>query len=380
MKIDFVVVFGNKFDWILYRLNANRKVDTKKLMKLVSAKPLVQDDPIIKDMGLVRKESLKNKENGRISMPEQSENKEVQSKYENLRRMPFSLNDPEDEEINSPAHRDITDRNDFSNSPSLEIQMEHDDDLFDVNEQNMFPDFEFTEFSDYKKNESEKHNKSNQMIDSSNLYLNLSNKVVQCKDDLNKINMESKQKKKGNKSFNYNQATEKTGHNTGAITWTASNKKKNTSKHMKTEVDHDITGNSYLKHKSLTTQKKNLYSDFDEQSDHDSGNTEVKHSFGLSNNRINNIKPGIIKGFCSSFSSASEIDKQETPEIKEIEFKHNFYNSGDTFNAQKMSHKSFTDPVKPKIIKKFDKSHKNLTLGFQLSLDSSVEEMNKTER
>ena len=38
-------------------------------------------------------QASKQKEKGRISMPEENQHEDMQKKYENLRRMPFSLNE-----------------------------------------------------------------------------------------------------------------------------------------------------------------------------------------------------------------------------------------------------------------------------------------------
>lgn len=113
-----------------------------------------------------------------------------------------------------------------------------DDDLYEADEHNLFDGFE--DMSDINFKKSEKANKSNHMMDASNLYLDLSNKLISHRDD--SCPADSKYNK--NKSFHYPYTTDKTGHITNAITNTASNKKKGTEKHLKT--DQDLTGNGDL--------------------------------------------------------------------------------------------------------------------------------------
>lgn len=339
-------------------------------MRLVSTTQNQKETPQNKN-----KESDKQKERGRISLPQEQNLEEFQSKNENMLRMPFSLNDQEVDEINSPFQRNISNLKDFSQSPSVEIQMENDEDLIEVDEHNLYPDFEMTEFGDfYKQNVSEKPNKSNQIVDSSHFYLNLSNKVVQCKDD---YIVDTDDKKNANKSFNYHQTTEKTGHNTGAITWTGSKKK--TEKNQKSDSDQDKSVISKVK--SFTTRKRNLYSDFDDQSEQPSEFAEVKHSVRGGKSKIKDIRPNVIKGFCSSISSSiSEIDKQSSPE-KEVKFKHDFYNSGNAFySSQNTPDKNLGEDKAEKKFETQKKSQKNIGLDFKLSLDSSVENSYKTEK
>lgn len=179
------------------------------------------------------------------------------------------------------------------------------------------------------------------MMDSSNLYLDLSNKMP----FMNNQEYQSDHHNYGSKSFNYPHTTEKTGHHTRAVTNTVSNQKKdNTSKKFKTDCEQEFTAHMV---KSFSTRKLNLYSDFDEQSDKKSGITEVRHSITNSNAKMNNIKPSVIKGFWSSISSNQTNQEENGSPEKQIIFKHDFYMSGDAFYPQnETSRKSLKDPDK----------------------------------
>jgi hypothetical protein len=115
-----------------------KKVDTKKLMRLLESN---DDNKHPFDGNL--KENSKQKEKGRISMPDEpnlskhnSQNKKIDTL--NLLKMPFSLNDIDQDEIASPHIRNVSDQNEYSQSASLEIQMEQvDDDLYEVDERNL---------------------------------------------------------------------------------------------------------------------------------------------------------------------------------------------------------------------------------------------------
>lgn len=310
---------------------------TEKIIKLASLIP--KSDQNENEFGENLKESSKQKEKGRISLPEQ-QNLADASKNENLLRMPFSLNEIDNEEINSPFYKIYSNVNDPSNSNthSIEIQMENDDDLFEVDERNLFEDFDM---SDIEVKKSEKQNKSNHMIESSNLYLNLSNKLVPWKDDIYQINDDGKHVKKSNKSYNYPHTTEKTGHQTGPITNTASNKKKTSNMNVfKSDYDQDLSLKSSHKVKSFTTRKRIMYSEFDENSEHESGATDLLQVRRIEKNKIKSRRPCVIKGFWSSLSSQdSQSANSESHVEKEVVVKPDFYNSGLEFNRDTDSDK-----------------------------------------
>lgn len=109
-------------------------------MKLVTEKCVDQSND--KKPSNKIKDSIKNKEKGRISLPEEQV-QEDKPNNEKLLKMPFSLNDIEDD-VNSPFRRNITHGNEVSNQASLEIQMEPDD-LYEVDEHNLSQDFDMSE-------------------------------------------------------------------------------------------------------------------------------------------------------------------------------------------------------------------------------------------
>jgi hypothetical protein len=129
---------------------------------------------------------------------------DMQKKYENLRRMPFSLYE-EAGMPNSPVNNILSDEEHNNDSRSLEIELneaagysmgksnsnfklEEDGLHFDEDSQlsQSFDIFDNDYLSPDRKNESEIHNKGNKMLDSMNVYLNLSNKACGSKEELNK--------------------------------------------------------------------------------------------------------------------------------------------------------------------------------------------------
>jgi hypothetical protein len=130
----------------------------------------------------------KNFKRDKASLPARTPREEKQKKYENLRRMPFSLN----EEINplaSPVNNLFSDEEDNINSQSLEIELRHvNDDLLNYNDDShLYQSFDIFDKEHLspnindRKNESQIHNKNNKMIDSMNLYLNLGNGMLDNK-------------------------------------------------------------------------------------------------------------------------------------------------------------------------------------------------------
>jgi hypothetical protein len=123
------------------------------------------------------KTSSMTKNNGKIRDSEEFENKEdIQKKFENLRRMPFSLND--DALLMSPVKNLSVDEND-QDMHSKEVELLHGmDDSHLYQSFDIFNDDHFShEIDDPRKNESEIYNKNNNVFDQANLYLNLSNKL-----------------------------------------------------------------------------------------------------------------------------------------------------------------------------------------------------------
>lgn len=125
-------------------------------------------------------------------MPEECDQEDMQKKYENLRRMPFSLNE-EAEPFNSPFNK-ILSSDDDDKSQSLEIELKNEDELANLYESNIFQSFEIFEDENlshdphhHHGNDSEFHTKTNKVFDRNNLYLNLSNKMSYNKDDANNI-------------------------------------------------------------------------------------------------------------------------------------------------------------------------------------------------
>lgn len=119
-----------------------------------------------------------------------------------------------------------------------------------------------------------------------------------------------------------------------------------------------------------------MNTEFDNEIDRISNATEVKPVL-LSGSKTKEIKPNVIKGFCSSVSSSkSEIDE---PVIQDpqIDLKYHFYNSGTGFNQSEVE--QFPSPVKVTNSQNFEKSQKQITGVYKLSVDSSLEEVNKTQ-
>ena len=118
----------------------------------------------------------------KASLPSRTPREEKQKKYENLRRMPFSLN----EEMNpmaSPVNNLFSDEEEIVDSQSLEIELRQvNDEMLNYNDDShlyqsfdIFDNEHLSPNLNHRKNESQIHNKNNKMIDSMNLYLNLGN-------------------------------------------------------------------------------------------------------------------------------------------------------------------------------------------------------------
>lgn len=317
------------------------------------------------------KTSSMTKNNGKIRDSEEFENKEdIQKKFENLRRMPFSLND--DALLMSPVKNLSVDEND-QDMHSKEVELLHGmDDSHLYQSFDIFNDDHFShEIDDPRKNESEIYNKNNNVFDQANLYLNLSNKLWSYQRDPN-IRL-GEQAYNHNKKYN-RQTTAKTRVFSGAnITSADSNQKKEVGK---SEVGNELTVGTYLRHKSFTTRKLNFYSDNEGENEKASNATaEIRPSVS-SKNEDKKFKPKIIKGFWSSDSSSdTEINKPVIHENK-TELKYDFYNSGIAF------HDETSEIIHKEKIENTDeflkKSHKNIELKSRLSFENDAPSLNKS--
>jgi hypothetical protein len=260
------------------------------------------------------------------------------------------------------------------NSQSLEIEVKHDEELVNCYDSHLFQSFDIfneeqlSEGHQPLKNESEILNRNNNIFDSANIYLNLSNKVSYNKDDTNRLKVGGKLESY-NHSLNYQrQTTAKSGNQTD------SNQKK-ALKQLRSDFDNDHTMNTNMRMKSFTTRRLNFYSDFDHETDRVSNATELRPSLG-SGAKPKELRPNVIKGFCSSISSSkSEIEKPVTQE-PQIDLKHHFYNSGTAFYQSERD--GFTSPVKSRNHEIYEKSHKKIELQYRLSVDSDGGRVNKT--
>lgn len=267
----------------------------------------------------------KQKEKGRISLPEELDHAQKQKKYMDLRRMPFSLNDEDPGQINSPFMKNILSMDGEQNdSGSLEVEMRHADEFYHSDDSNLNNSFEIFDEerhsirSSYREhNEYEKYKQNNKVFDNANLYLNLSNKV-------------------SNTYYN-RQTTAKTGNVTGA-NWaqTDSNQKLSYKAHLDNDLTEPTPG---LGHKSYTTRKINFYSDIDQDSERMSNATHQRPSHGTATKQK---RPYVVKGFCSSISSSKSQVDDYRPRAEETSRKYDFYNSGTAFHQQDedaMTHK-----------------------------------------
>lgn len=116
----------------------------------------------------------------------------------------------------------------------------------------------FSQPDNQPKNDLDKHNKSNNVVDQANLYLNLSNKMwANVKEDTRQevnTNAELIQEQKL-----YRQTTLKTGHFTGANVTCADSQQKKNHKKLKSEFGHDCTVATNKRHKSFTSNNDKLY-------------------------------------------------------------------------------------------------------------------------
>lgn len=91
------------------------------------------------------RESNKQKGKGRISVPDDTKNQPIQTKYEDLRKMPFSLADEDVDQIQSPMQRFLSAEDNPSNADSLHMEAENDHELLDCYDGCRFHSLDFDE-------------------------------------------------------------------------------------------------------------------------------------------------------------------------------------------------------------------------------------------
>lgn len=318
------------------------------------------------------KESVHIKSKGRISVPNDPKNLHIQSNYEDLRKMPFSLADEDINQFNSPMQRFMSLDEDCIHPNSLQMEAYDENQLVDCWEDEMYKSFdifqeEISKIDSDAINETVIKNKQNNITDYSNLYLNLSNKISYPET----VVIDSDAKQNDYKFQHILHTTGKSNHRTGEnLTYTDWFKtKSNFKKNMQQEAD-EISVGSISDHKSYFWNKPFAYSEFEEQSEKESNATDFRQTL-TNNNKFQNIRPGVIKGFCSSVSSSKSKIKKKRKVVaeKEIDLKYQFYSSGIDFH--KASNNS--NPLSKQNANNFDKSHKQINLDFRLSVDSSGE-------
>ena len=322
------------------------------------------------------KESNKFKSKGRISAPRDEKEAKVQPNYQDLRKMPFSLADEDIDQINSPMLRVASIEDEWDHPNSLQMEAQNDNQFVDYWEDKIYQSFDIFQEDDLSRiddNESEQidiKNNQNNIIDNSNLYLNLSNKVSFPDAIIHK----AKGKWKDYNPKNALQTTMKSNHQTGAnMTYTECIKIKKNRKQLIHQETHEISVDTLSDNKSHSLNKVNFYSEFDDRSEWESNNTEVNRS-SANDKQFKNINAGVIKGFCSSVSSSQSIINHDvfTPE-KEVDLKRKFYDSGIGFQNTDSQYNS--NPRKNRKVAKIDKTQ--IYIQNRLSFNSE-EEMSKT--
>ena len=256
------------------------------------------------------------------------------------------------------------------------MKTKNDNQFIDYCEDKMYQSFDIfqeddiSRIDDQNESQTEIQDKQNNLIDNSNLYLNLSNKVSFPDGPYNK----SKSKCKNNIKLNALQTTFKTNNQTGAnITYTEWIKNKKNRKKLAHQETHEISVDTISDKKSYSLNKINIYSDFDQESNRDSNNTELNRS-GEHTKHFKNLNAGVIKGFCSSIdSSQSIIDNQVFTPEKEVDIKQKFYSSGNGFHNTDWYFNS--NQSKGRKEGKLDKSQNNI--NNELNAEFS-QEINRT--
>ena len=320
------------------------------------------------------KDSILVKGKGRISVPNEPNDHQIQPNYEDLRKMPFSFGDEDVNHIHSPMQRFMSVDDEYINPNSMQMEAQEDDQLADWNDDEVYGSFdifheEISKFENDNNDEIEVKGKKNNITDCSNLYLNLNNNVIYPET----VIIDKEQAQHEYKIRQILHTTAKSNHRTGEnLTYSDWFKTKTKLNKKLQQNTHEISIDSISDNKSFWWNKVWVYSEFDEQNEKESNVTDFRHTL-INNNKIKNIRPGIIKGFCSSSSSSKSKNKNQdlTPE-KEINIKPQFYNSGIDFHSTGLNYKS--NYVNEDNRLDFNKSFKQAGLDFRLSVDSSVEE------
>ena len=263
---------------------------------------------------------------GRISVPDGPVEDQIQSNYEDLRKMPFSLVDEDINQINSPMQKYMSIDDEYINPNSLQMEALDDNQLADCHDDGIYQSFEFfnEEISKIDNDgieNTEIKNKQNNIADYSNLYLNLSNKISHPET----VIVDSGNKLHDYKSQHILHTTGKSNHWTGdSLTYIDWFKTKTNLNKLLYQDTHEISIESFADNKSYTWNRVQGYSVFDEQSEKGSNITDFRQTL-TSKNKIRNIRPGIIKGFWSSDSSSkSDSYKHEVAIDKEVDMRHQF--------------------------------------------------------